>query len=244
MKSASKAKHGIIVAFLKEGNMIKAVFLDYTGTILQLRGNEFDELLNCFIENTTINDKDEAIAWYYDHLRVMERECYQDSFLSQEELAGKLMDLADTEIKLKADHAQLYTYLQNYWMYAPLFSDVQSFFDLVKLPIYILMDNAGDYAKVCLRRNGLHANAIISGEDVKAYKPRKEIFAKALALAGCQADEVIHVGDDLEGDVEGAKNAGITPILLDRRGEHMDAECRRIHSLPELLPILKRENEG
>jgi putative hydrolase of the HAD superfamily len=222
--------------------MIKAVFIDYTGTILQLRGNEFDEMVNLFTENSTIKDPEEAVQWYFDHLRIAERECYQDSFLSEEQLAMKLMEQADAEVKLKADHEQLHTYLKNFWMYAPLFSDVRNFFDLVNLPIYILMDNAGDYAKVCLRRNGLHANGIISGEDVKAYKPRKEIYLKALELAGCRPEEVIHIGDDLEGDVEGAKNAGITPILLDRRSEHRDVDCKRVRSLNELLPVIKHEN--
>ena len=222
--------------------MIKAVFLDYTGTILQLRGTDFDEMVNCFTEHSNIKDKNEAVKWYFDHLRVMERECYQDTFLTEDELIIKLLEKAECEVKLKADKNQIHTYMQNFWMYAPLYSDVQGFFDLVKLPIYILMDNAGDYAKVCLRRNKLHANGIISGEDVKAYKPRREIFEKALALANCKPEEVIHVGDDLEGDVEGAKNAGITPILLDRKSEHRDVDCKRIRNLTELLPIIKREN--
>lgn len=222
--------------------MIKAVFLDYTGTILQLRGTDFDEMVNCFTEHSNIKDKNEAVKWYFDHLRVMERECYQDTFLTEDELIIKLLEKAECEVKLKADKNQMHTYMQNFWMYAPLYSDVQGFFDLVKLPIYILMDNAGDYAKVCLRRNKLHANGIVSGEDVKAYKPRKEIYLKALEMAGCKPEEVIHVGDDLEGDVEGAQNAGITPILLDRKSEHMDVDCKRIRSLSELLPMIKREN--
>lgn len=222
--------------------MIKAVFLDYTGTILQLRGNEFDQMVNSFTEHSTVKSAEEAVQWYYDHLRAAEKECYQDTYFSEDDLILKLLNQAETEVKLKADHTQIHTYMQNYWMYAPLFSDVKSFFEQAKLPIYILMDNAGDYAKVCLRRNNLHANGIISSEDVKAYKPRKEIYLKALEMAGYKAEEVIHIGDDLEGDVEGARNAGITPILLDRKSEHLDVDCRRVRSLSEILPIIKREN--
>jgi putative hydrolase of the HAD superfamily len=222
--------------------MIKAVFLDYTGTILQLRGDEFDEMVKSFTEHSTIKSTEEALQWYIEHLRVIERGCYQDTFLSEDELVMKILDAADKEVKLKADHAQMHTYMQNYWMYAPLFSDVPGFFTSVGLPIYILMDNDGDYAKVCLRRNKLHANGIISGEDVKAYKPRKEIFLKALEMSGCQPEEVVHVGDDLEGDIQGAKNAGILPVLLDRKSEHQDVDCRRIRGLGELLPLIQREN--
>ena len=47
--------------------MIKAVFLDYTGTILQLRGNDFDEMVSTFTQHSTIKDPDEVVRWYFDH---------------------------------------------------------------------------------------------------------------------------------------------------------------------------------
>ena len=53
---------------------------------------------------------------------------------------------------------------------------------------------------------------------VNAYKPHREIFEKALEISGCRADKVIHIGDSVTSDGNGAFNTGITPILLDRRG--------------------------
>lgn len=223
--------------------MIKSIFLDYTGTILQLKGPEYDQLINTAIDNSSLKTKEEAEHWFFEHLRAIEKECYRDTFLTEKELFMKLLNMADTELKLKENHTVMRTLVQNYWMYAPIYSDVANFMNKVGLPIYIIMDNSSDYAKVCLRRNGLHANAIISGEDVKSYKPRKEVFERALELSGCDASEVIHVGDDLEGDVQGARNAGITPILLDRKSMHRDVDCKRIRSLSELIPYIKRENE-
>lgn len=48
----------------------------------------------------------------------------------------------------------------------------------------------------------------MSPEKVQARKPEPEIFAATLAQAGCRAPEVVHVGDHLSEDVDGAINAG------------------------------------
>jgi len=47
--------------------------------------------------------------------------------------------------------------------------------------------------------------------------------------------QVLHVGDSIAEDVEGAKGAGLTPVLLDRCGAHYQwKEGLRIRSLAEL----------
>jgi putative hydrolase of the HAD superfamily len=55
---------------------------------------------------------------------------------------------------------------------------------------------------------------VVSGE-VGIKKPNSEIFRIALEQTGLQADEVVYVGDTQE-DVDGAKAAGIRPILIAR----------------------------
>src|SRR3954451_13061344 len=60
----------------------------------------------------------------------------------------------------------------------------------------------------------------VSSAVAGARKPDPAIFGPALELAGCAADEAVHVGDTPEEDVEGARAAGIRPLLIDRdRGE-------------------------
>jgi len=56
--------------------------------------------------------------------------------------------------------------------------------------------------------------------EVGASKPDSRIFRRALEAMRVSPDRALHVGDSLLGDVEGARNAGLTPILLDRRGIH------------------------
>ncbi|MEI8383449.1 MAG: HAD family hydrolase [Planctomycetota bacterium] len=60
--------------------------------------------------------------------------------------------------------------------------------------------------------------AIVSGE-VGFEKPHPAIFERALAIAGCSADEAIVVGDDPQADIVGAKQAGLKAcwVSLGRR---------------------------
>jgi putative hydrolase of the HAD superfamily len=78
----------------------------------------------------------------------------------------------------------------------------------------------------------------LSSAEVGAPKPDPEIFTRALALAGANAEQALHVGDDVEADVGGARAAGMTPVLIDRDGELAPPPgVTRIASLRELLPL-------
>jgi HAD superfamily hydrolase (TIGR01509 family) len=59
-------------------------------------------------------------------------------------------------------------------------------------------------------------DASLSSAEAGSRKPEPEIFAAALELAGCEADDVLHVGDTPEEDRDGATAAGIRALLLDR----------------------------
>lgn len=55
---------------------------------------------------------------------------------------------------------------------------------------------------------------ILVGGEQPEEKPAASIFARALALADCKANEAIMVGDSFACDVLGAHNAGIASIWL------------------------------
>lgn len=77
--------------------------------------------------------------------------------------------------------------------------------------------------------SGLLAGTVTSAEH-GAAKPDPSIFAAALSVAGAEPGEAIHVGDDVRADVEGARAAGIRPVLLARDGTSAD--------VPEGVPVL------
>ena len=79
----------------------------------------------------------------------------------------------------------------------------------------------------------------VTSAEVGVEKPHPPIFLAALAKAGVEPGEALHVGDQLTSDVEGARGSGINPVLLDRDGNHAGIQdCPRIETLMELPGML------
>ena len=87
-----------------------------------------------------------------------------------------------------------------------------------------------------LERTGLSAlvDGAVCSAEVGTAKPAPEVFERALAIAGVPAGEALHVGDDLEADVEGAHAIGIEPVLVLREGGAGPPGVRTIRTLAEL----------
>jgi len=82
--------------------------------------------------------------------------------------------------------------------------------------------------------------AIISAQQRRA-KPDPALFTTALRRADAIPDFTLHIGDSYVLDVLGARAAGITPVLLDRR-HALDAaalDCLVVHDLYALLDLLE-----
>ena len=79
----------------------------------------------------------------------------------------------------------------------------------------------------------------VTSSEANAEKPHPAIFRVALGKAGAEPEEAMHVGDQPTSDVEGALGAGISPVLVDRDGNHVGFDrCPRIESLLELPALL------
>lgn len=78
-----------------------------------------------------------------------------------------------------------------------------------------------------------HFEFVVVSASVGHSKPSGRIFEEALRLLDMPAEAVLHVGDSLKDDYDGARAAGLPSVLLDRHGrapEGIDA----IRSLVEL----------
>ena len=81
-------------------------------------------------------------------------------------------------------------------------------------------------------------DAVFISTRVGAAKPDPLIFRAALNHFQLEPDQTLHIGDNLREDVEGAKAAGIEPILLDRNDRFADnPRVWRIVSLDQLYCI-------
>lgn len=82
----------------------------------------------------------------------------------------------------------------------------------------------------------------LSARDAGVLKPDPRIFRRLLEEAGLDASRVLHVGDDPEADIDGARGAGVRPVWLNRSGApwpvHTAAPDLHIRSLAELDAVL------
>ena len=64
-----------------------------------------------------------------------------------------------------------------------------------------------------------------------------------MTLLGVEPDQSLYVGDQILSDIQGSKNVGITPLLIDRDNINLDyTESDKINSLYELNNFLSANN--
>ena len=123
--------------------------------------------------------------------------------------------------------------------YFDLFEDVLSGLDLLKkrgITLAVITNLRRDMGKEC-GDLGLtpYLDFCVTSTDAGAEKPHAPIFLTALKQARVEPGEAIHVGDLYHADIRGAREVGITPVLLDREGWRQDVtDCPRITSLTDL----------
>ena len=104
-----------------------------------------------------------------------------------------------------------------------------------------LISNIGGNASNLTAQLGLagHLDFVVTSQDAGIEKPHPPIFRLALARASAKPEEAMHVGDSPVSDVEGARNVGIKPLLIDRDGVMPGYRgCPRITSLAEITGYL------
>ncbi|NOY98858.1 MAG: HAD family hydrolase [Chloroflexi bacterium] len=79
---------------------------------------------------------------------------------------------------------------------------------------------------------------VMAAGEVDAWKPDPEIFEHAMQRANVTAEQTLYIGDNYYADVVGARNAGVQPVLYDRRGIFPNADCPVITSFTQLPDFL------
>lgn len=213
--------------------MIKAIFMDYTGTMVREDEPYTRELVKYFIEHSDIKTPEDVLGAVWSKVKEIESTCFGDEFILNDEKVDRILSFCCKHYGLKGDLQYMHEVWQKIWVYAPLFEDVKPFFERVEKPIYIISNDDLKYLDESMRIKELNPAGIISAETVKACKPHRSIFEKAMEVAGVRPEEAVHIGDSITSDVEPAKNLGITPIYLARKEKVVLDGVRVIRSLDE-----------
>jgi 2-haloacid dehalogenase len=119
----------------------------------------------------------------------------------------------------------------------PLRPGTREFLSRVAVPICIVSDVDRADLTAAMAHHGLRFTAIVTSEDVRAYKPDRAMFTRALAALGLATDEVLHVGDSINTDVVGAHAAGIRAVWVNRHGRPVPEGAPVSHVITDLTGL-------
>ena len=201
--------------------MIKAIFIDFYGTVVFEDGEVIERVVQEIIRNRKDNsgntkDKSAIGGYWWKEFQTAFTNAYGDTFETQRKLEYQSLAKTIEYFGSTADAVALSEEMFAYWRKPPIFPESKEFFEKCPVPIYVVsnIDRADIMAAIAY--HGLKPAGVFTSEDALVYKPRKELFEYALKLTGLQPEDVIHIGDSLSSDVKGASSLGIDTIWVNR----------------------------
>ena len=113
----------------------------------------------------------------------------------------------------------------------------------IKLGVVTNRSQPVDELMEALGMNGTFDVVLTAGE-AGVWKPDPQIFRMAVQALGISPHKTVFVGDNYYSDIQGARRAGLHPVLYDQRGLFLDPECPVIHSIGELLSLIPFKEDG
>jgi len=233
----------------------KHIFFDLDHTLWDFEANAKATLEHLYTAlDLAARGVDDFERFYRNYLVHNEKlwERYRNGFIRQEELRIKRMRLSLLDFKI-ADEPLAEALSTGFLALLPsrtlLFPHAIEVLDYLQNKGYVLHLITNGFEKTQhskLEYSGLtpYFKAVVTSEGSGSLKPKPEIFTYALEKAGANATESIMIGDTLEVDILGARNAGIHQIHVNHINRNREAlsdgsfPTYTIYALLELKEIL------
>ena len=198
---------------------VKAVFIDFYGTVVHEDGEVIKKISQEIFDTGNVGDKSEIGAYWWNEFQTGFLAAYGDNFETQRVLEYKSLTNTIQHFESNADARRLSNMMFEHWIKPPIFEESKQFFETCPVPIYVVSNIDRDDILKAITFHSLQPEGVFTSEDAKSYKPRKELFEFALNSTGLFAEQVIHIGDSLSSDIEGASSVGINAIWVNRSGK-------------------------
>lgn len=117
--------------------MIKAIFMDYTGTMVREDEPYTIELVKYFIEHSDLKTPKDVLGAVWSKVKDIESTCFGDDFILNDEKVDRILAFCCENYGLQGDLQYMHETWQKIWVYAPLFEDVEPAKNLGITPIYL-----------------------------------------------------------------------------------------------------------
>src|SRR3989304_3251532 len=220
--------------------MVRAITFDAFGTILDTGRDVLIHIARDVCREHRTGLEAEAFLDTWDrHFFGAETE----PFLTLAELTEDSLARAFREYGIEADPRPYIDRLESLWLKSKAYPEVRGVLeDLDGFPRAVVSNADDAFLKQILKRNRLRFDAVVTSEAARANKPRPRIFEIALEALRVPPADVVHIGDSLEADIEGASRLGMRTVWVNRAAVHRgpgdpapDAEVRDLSDLPKVV---------
>ena len=159
------------------------------------------------------------------------------SFRCQRELEHASLVRTIRHFSATSDADRLSEMMFEHWSSAATFDDAVTFLDQVTVPVVVLstIDRLDISAAI---DHLIRFTDVITSEDVRAYKPHPAMFEAGLhALGISEPSRVLHIGDSLVSDVQGANRCGIPVAWVNRTGKPTNGSAQADHIASDLMEL-------
>ena len=226
--------------------MVRAITFDAFGTLIDTGRDVLIRVARSVCDDQRPSlDADALLATWDRHFFAAETA----PFLTLAEITEDSLEKTFREYAIEASPAPYVDQLVALWREAKAYAEVPRVLDTLDgVPRAVVSNADHEFLLDILQRNGLRFDAVITSESAQTYKPRPRIFEAALESLRVRPEDVIHVGDSLVADVQGASRLGIRTVWVNRGGFHRgpadptpDAEAHDLRELPAILERLSRD---
>lgn len=215
--------------------MIKAVFCDFYGTVVHENGPISFEVVKRIYKNSNAQSPEEAVKYWWNDLRKRMDKFCGDKWKSQAVLALESFEATLTHFNSSEDPIELLNMMNEHWSNPPIYDDTRSFMENINLPIYFVTNSDDKHIFKAIENHDLKPTGVFTSEQARYSKTKPEIFQYALDKAGLTPNEVIHMGDSLDGDVKCPGLLGITTLWLNRDNMPIPLGITAVSNLDEAL---------
>jgi len=202
----------------------RAVTLDFYGTVVHDDEKPLTEICHrVAAASPGSTTPREVIAYWSRSFGHWCARSHGPAFRTQREIERESLQEALSHFQLALDVEALSAALYEHWAHPALWPESVEVLSQCDVPLCIVSNIDEADLQAALVHNELFFEHIVTSEGCRAYKPRGEMFGRALQLLDLPASEVLHVGDSLGSDVRGAKEAGMPVLWVNRKGRTLPA---------------------
>lgn len=226
-------------------NSITDVFFDLDHTLWDFDRNSRLAFERVFQRHSIDLELDRFLK-EYEPINIQYWKQYREEVITKQELRrGRLVETFGLfKISMTLSEIDLLTtsYIEELPINNHLFENAIEILDYLKMKykLHIITNGFEEVQYLKLRNSGIqdYFDTITTSEETGIKKPHPHIFQTALRKASISAHCSIMIGDSLEADIVGARNAGMSTLFFNYRNEEVEVPGLAINKLIQIKDYL------